>query len=89
MMCLIEEIQKVFPQMRAFFTQKQWEIFLACPFEELHIYHFSLGTWIRNTLLVEGGILKDAFCAVNILQKDDMSTLMIQLLYIRYKEKER
>ncbi len=87
MMYLLHEIQKVFPKMRAFFTQEQWEKFLACPFDELDIYHFSLGTWVRNHLLTEGSTLETAFRAVDILQKDDMSLLMMQLLYVAYKEK--
>ncbi len=87
MMYLLQEMQAVFPQMRAFFTQEQWEKFLACPFDELHIYHFSLGTWVRNNLLAEGSTLESAFRAVDILQKDDMSLLMMQLLYIAYKER--
>lgn len=82
MMYLIQEMQKVFPKMRAFFTQEQWEKFLTCPFEALHTYHFSLGTFIRNRLLQEGCTLQKAFYAVGIFQKDDMSALMIQLLYV-------
>ncbi len=85
-MYLIGEIQKTFPQMRSFFTQEQWDAFLACSFETLYAYHFSLGMRIRNELLNEGSELEKAFAKSGIVQKDDMSTLMIQLLYIAHKE---
>ena len=86
MMYLIEKIQETFPQMRSFFTKEQWDAFLSCSFEELYAYHFSLGMWVRNELLNEGSELEKAFRKSGIVQKDDMSTLMIQLLYIAYKE---
>lgn len=83
-MDLYNEIKKVFPKLKIFFSAKELDEFLKCNYEELYVYHFGFGTWIRNTILKDSS-LYHAFLACGIFQADDMSALLIQLFYIYLK----
>ena len=85
---LYNEIKKVFPKLKNFFSVKELDEFLKCNCEELYVYHFGFGTWIRNTILKDSS-LYHAFRARGISQADDMSTLLIQLFYIYLKENKQ
>lgn len=85
---LYDEIKKVFPKLKKFFSAKELDEFLKCNYEELYLYHFGFGTWIRNTIL-KNSSLYHTFLACGISQADDMSTLIIQLFYIYLKENQQ
>ena len=51
---LISLIQQHFPEIEALFSEKSMDEFLSCAFENLYLYHFGLGTYIRNSLLKKG-----------------------------------
>ena len=85
---LYNEIKKVFPKLKNFFSAKELKKFLRCNYEELYVYHFGFGTWIRNTILKDSS-LYHAFLACGISQADDMSALIIQLFYIYLKENKQ
>ena len=85
---LYNEIKKVFPKLKNFFSAKELDEFLKCNYEELYVYHFGFGTWIRNTILKDSS-LYHAFLACGISQADDMSALIIQLFYIYLKENKQ
>lgn len=66
---LISLIQQHFPEIEALFSEKSMDEFLSCAFENLYFYHFGLGTYIRNSLLKEGGACLNFFCNVAFMKK--------------------
>ena len=44
-------IQKCFLEIENIFSEKLLNEFVKCNYEDLYIFHFCLGTWIRNNLL--------------------------------------
>lgn len=57
-------------------------LFINCKYNDLNLYHFGLGTWIRNNLLQTNSQLYNLFLKAGINSKDDMSLLIINLFYI-------
>lgn len=45
---LYEEIERSFPKIEKLFTEQELSSFKNTCKEELCLYHFGLGTWIRN-----------------------------------------
>lgn len=84
---LFTEIEKVLPEIESLFGIKSLHEFLECPYNDLSRYHFSLGMWIRNQLLQQGNLLM-AFRNGGIIQKDDMSILILQLFYVYIRTKQ-
>lgn len=57
-----------------------------CSYEELAFYHFTLGEYFRNVILDEKGELYRCFYYdLEIHKKDDMSQLMLEMLYLHLK----
>ena len=81
-MKIINEIKKNFPNIEKLFNQKTLKEFIKCPYNDLTLYHFSLGIWIRNNLLKDEDVLYKMFNDSGITQKDDMSFFIINLFYI-------
>ena len=75
---LIVEIEKSFPLLEKLFTYDTLFEFVQTPDSRLCLYHFGLGTWIRNNLLMEQCLLYQLFVENGICIKDDMSSLIIQ-----------
>lgn len=86
---LISLIQQHFPEIEALFSEKSMDEFLSCAFENLYFYHFGLGTYIRNSLLKEGGGLLELFLQCGLHEKDEMSHLIIELFYLHEKTNKR
>ena len=84
-MNLFSEIKKQFPKMATQFTAKTIKQFINAKYEDLYLYHFGFGTWIRNHLLDDNSSLYQCFLDYGFSQKDAMSSLMIQLFYIHMK----
>ncbi len=80
-------IQAYFPHIENACSKEVMDHFRACEYTELHKYHWTIGLWIRNTLLQTEPSLEQAFLQHNIMHKDDMSTLILRLLYIYEQEK--
>jgi len=78
---LHEEIEKYFPIIEKLFKKNDLQGFINTPAENLYQYHFGLGTWIRNNLLVEESLLYQLFIENYIDNKDDMSSMIIKLFY--------
>lgn len=88
-MKLCGEIKKSFPKIEKLFSEKELKEFINCDPGDLSLYHFGLGTWIRNELLKDGSLLTAAFLRDGVSQKDDMSQRLMELfhLYARGKYK--
>lgn len=82
---LISLIQQHFPEIEARFNEKSMDEFLSCAFEDLYLYHFGLGTFIRNSLLKEGSLLLHIFKQCGLDEKDEMSHFIIELFYLHEK----
>lgn len=85
---LFTEIQNCFPKIINAMEKDSIQTFVSSDYCSLYKYHFGLGTFIRNNLLKENSYLYNKFKAANITHKDDMSQLIITLLYI-YLNEER
>ncbi len=81
-MKLFKEIEKNFPLMEKLFKNEDIKKFLRHEYSDLFLYHFGFGTWIRNNMLDEQSKLYKMFISVNVKQKDEMSSLIINLFYI-------
>jgi len=79
MMLLYEEIEKCFPKIEERFSNEELISFGNAPDEDLCLYHFGLGIWIRTHLLVETGELFHMFLSCGIAHKDDMSAIIIKM----------
>lgn len=86
-MTLYKEIEKTFSALELLFQETALREFLSCKYNNLVLYHFSLGIWIRNNLLQEKDALYHLFLESGIEEKDDMSCLIIQLFYLYLKAK--
>ena len=81
-------IEEVFPEIEKQFDKQTLGEFLACDFRNLNKYHFGLGLWIRNHLLVENKELKTLFVSGGVTSYDDISALIIRLFYIYVRNKQ-
>lgn len=77
---LYAEIKKSFSEIEMLFDKVQ--LYNLCGYDKLCDCHFGLGTWIRNNLLDESSNLYSLFLKGGVMQKDDMSGLIIRLFYI-------
>lgn len=61
--------------------------FISCKHEDLCLCHFGLGLWIRNHLLTQDSNLINLFRKYGVNDKDAISSLLIELLFLFLKEK--
>ena len=80
-MSIEQEIKKSFPKIKELFDEQSFYEFINCDPDELCLYHFGLGTWIRNHLLYKNSDLLKAFQSEGFFDKDDMSAQIIELFY--------
>ncbi len=85
-MDLYTTVQAYFPHIESACGKEVIDQFRACEYTELHKYHWTIGLWIRNTLLETEQSLGQAFLRCNITNKDDMSALILRLFYIYEQE---
>ena len=86
-MPLYREMQKSFAKMEKHLSPCELQLFLGCPFAQLEQYHFGLGTWVRTCLLEETQPLYQYFVQSGVLQKDDMSALLLRAFYMHLHAK--
>jgi len=48
---ITKAIEKSFPAMEKLFEKEKLKAFIDCEHKDLPLYHFGLGTWVRNNLL--------------------------------------
>ena len=75
---LFSEIEKSFSKIEKLFSTEELLEFKNTSRDYLWLYHFGIGTWIRNYLLTEKSKLYQLFIDNKITHKDDMSTLIIE-----------
>lgn len=56
-----------------------WREFTEAPTEDLPLYHFGLGLYLRNNVLTPNSELYRLFRVEGYLEKDDMSSLMLRV----------
>lgn len=86
-MIIFKEIEKKFILIEKSLSKKDLKDFMDSDFTKLFLYHFGLGTFIRNEYLMPGMPLFKLFCKCGINSPDDMSSVMIKLFYIYENEK--
>lgn len=89
-MGLYEVIENTFPDLEKAFSREYLLGFMCTRVGDLYLYHFGMGTWIRNHLLWPGeNHLYQLFLENNIVRPDDMSFHIIRLFHYylskRYK----
>lgn len=80
-MKLLEAIKKSFPELEKLFDRESLYEFSNCKYENLWIYHFSIGTRIRNSMLTKDSKLTELFLSEGVKHKDHMSMILIQLFH--------
>lgn len=63
--------------------------FLNCNYNDLYMYHFGAGRWIRNYLLNDNSNFFRIFITAGVKNKDDMSSLILKLFYISMNIKHK
>lgn len=81
-MKIYRKIEESFPLLEDMMGKKELKKFMSCNYDDLCLYHFGLGTWIRNNLLEENSRLYKLFVKGGLPNKDEMSYLMIEMFYI-------
>lgn len=76
------EIKKSFSDIEKLLDKNALENFIACNYRDIIGYHFCLGIWIRNNLLKESSRLYQLFKLAGIEEKDNMSSLIMQMFYL-------
>ena len=82
MLTLYREVERNLPLIEQLFTEEKLFEFKNTRISDLYIYHFGLGTWIRNNLLYhKESSLYSLFLENGIEHPDDMSAFIIALFY--------
>ncbi|WP_040195868.1 DUF6794 domain-containing protein [Candidatus Soleaferrea massiliensis] len=75
---LYKYLKNSFPEIEKLFSEAEMERFKNTPPEDLYLYHFGLGTWIRNNLITQDKKLFKMFLWEDIWHIDDMSDIVIR-----------
>lgn len=86
---ICKEIEKIFREIEKQLSKKDLERFIHCDYENICLYHHTLGGWIRKEFLGADSTLNKLFVQSGIAEKDDMSMLMIELFYVYIKSKQQ
>lgn len=78
-------IQKAFPAMEKFFTEKSLLKFLNAPASHLEKYNFGLGTMMRLKLLRPKHVLYRKFVQKGLADKDEMTLIVIKEFHKTYQ----
>lgn len=87
-MLLIQSIFETFPEIEKHFSNLALREFLQCEFSKLYLYHFGLGTFIRNHFLKDGDLILSLFMRCGVSDRDEISYLVLQLFYLYKKFSE-
>ena len=85
-----KEMNVIYDWLDDLLSEEEKEKMLGCDVEDLYIYHFGLGTWIRNNILTEKSAVYRFYLNMGITHKDDMSMEIIEGFYgyLLYKSLE-
>lgn len=61
----------------------------SCDINDLWLYHFNFGIWIREKILTEDNKLFKIMQNANITEKDDMSDIILKTFYIHLKNQQK
>ncbi len=84
---LINASIQYFPCVESHFSQDFMNRFCESGYNARYHFHFSVGLFVRNELLVDNEPLLALFLKYGITSRDDMSDFVLQLLYLYEKEK--
>ena len=76
-----KEIEVIYDWLDDLLSEEEKKKMLSYDVNELYIYHFGLGTWIRNNILTEKSEVYKFFMKMGISHKDDMSAEIIEGFY--------
>ena len=80
-MNLEKEFEVIYDWLDDLLSDEEKKKMLSHDVEELYIYHFGLGTWIRNNILTEKSEVYKFFIKMGVSHKDDMSMEIIEGFY--------
>ena len=81
-MKLYKEIENSFPLIEKLFSEEELLEFINTPVADLCLYHFGLGTSIRNNLLYcNDNLLYKLFLENGVEHPDVMSSIIINLFH--------
>ena len=80
-MKLYREIEKIFLTIEKEFTDENLQEFKNTRISDLCLYHYGLGSWIRNNLLCPDNNLYKLFIENGIECTDEMSSCIIKLFH--------
>jgi len=72
-----ETMAKYLLKVLQYFDRRSLEKFRSCKESELNAYHFTLGVYIRNSLLDENGELYRLFIENGIKDKDSIKRVLL------------
>ena len=85
---LYEEIESSFQVIESFLSDEDLFEFKKSYIKDLSLYHFGLGTWIRNNLLsIKENRLNSLFIENGVEHLDDMSFHIIMLFHYYISKK--
>ena len=79
------ELEKSFSEIEKIFDEISMFNFINSNYNDLCLYHFGLGTFIRNNILQEKSEIYKIFLQSGIKDKDEISSIIIKLFYF-YKK---
>ena len=77
------ELNKCIENMEALISKDNLIQLKRSDYAELNMYHFGLGTWIRNNVLTPDAEITKLFIKAGIKEPDDMSSFIIKCFYIK------
>lgn len=86
-MQFFEEILKEFRKIENIISEEAKENFINHEYNKLSEYHFSIGTYIRNSILLKKGKIYEVLSCSGI-SYDEMSDFLIRLLYFYLNDKK-
>lgn len=85
-MTILKKIYRVFPLIENA-LEREGIVFPSNDYGDHFRWHFGLGLWVRNTILVENGELYQEFVKNGVFHKDDQSQIVLILFYFYMREK--
>ena len=86
-MDLLSEIKVLCPLLEYIFPEEDLNDFVCSKYADLDDHHFGFGLWIRNNILKESSKLYTLFIKAGVLEKDNMSEIIIECFYLYEKTK--
>lgn len=81
-MKICDEIENHFEKIYKYFDSDSIVVFLSSGYSSICKFNLTVGEKIREDLLQDESELYLLFCSGGIIEKEDMSELMLRLFYI-------